>query len=308
MRCAIVFPGQGAQYLGMASALAAEESLVAETLRQADEVLDLPLSRLIDAGPAEELSRTSITQPAVLAVSVAMWRLLRQRHPELQAVAAAGHSLGEFSALVAAGCLDYGDALRLVRLRGQEMQRAVPEGVGAMVALIGLRAAQIEALCALVCEQGVVRAACYNAPTQTVVAGHRRAVERVVELARAHGCRHAVPLAVSAPFHTPLLEPAGRALRAALQEVEISPPAFPVLHNVDALPAMDPQEIRRKLVQQVTHAVRWQECALGLLEYDPQRVLEVGPGYTLTGLMRRIHRKTPVLALDRSTSWERLHG
>ncbi len=308
MRFAIVFPGQGAQYLGMASALAAEESLVAETLEQADEVLDLPLSRLIDVGPAEELARTPITQPAVLAVSVAMWRLLKRRHPQLQAVAAAGHSLGEFSALVAAGCLDYGDALRLVRLRGQEMQRAVPEGVGAMYALIGLRSAQVEALCDEVGERGVARAACYNAPTQTVVAGHREAVERVVQLAQDQGCRHAVPLAVSAPFHTPLLEPAARALRLALDDVELSPPAFPVLHNVDALPANDPHEIRRKLVQQVTHPVRWQECALGLLEYGAQRLLEVGPGYTLAGLMRRIRRKTPVLALDRSTSWEALHG
>ncbi len=305
MRTVVVFPGQGAQYVGMAAQFAANEPVVARTLAEADEALGQPLSTWIAEGPPEQLASTPITQPAVLAVSIAYWRLLQQRYPALEPVAAAGHSLGEYSALVAAGSLDFSDAVRLVHLRGQLMQDAVPAGVGGMAAVLGLDAPAVERLCASVGE-GMVRAACLNGPGQVVVAGHVSALEALGVAAREAGCSGLVPLDVSAPFHTPLLEPAGVGLAQALAEVAVSPPRFPVLHNVDAAPAASPEQIRSKLVRQVTEPVRWEDCARSLLGYEPERALEVGPGGTLTGLFRRVARRFPVLPLDRVATWEQL--
>jgi [acyl-carrier-protein] S-malonyltransferase len=306
MRSVVVFPGQGAQYVGMAAALMADEPIVAETLAQADAALGLPLSRLITTGPAEELASTAVTQPAVLTVSVAMWRLLRQRHPELVPLAAAGHSLGEYSALVAADALDFEDAVRLVHLRGRLMQSAVPAGRGSMAAILGLDGSVVEALCAECEDSGVVRAACFNGPGQVVVAGEVGALEALFARAKQADCRGVVPLAVSAPFHTPLLEPAGRGLAEALASVRIRPPSFPVLQNVDASGSGLPTVIADKLVRQVTEPVRWEACARGLLALEPDRAIEVGPGTTLAGLFRRISRRFPVIALDRQGAWEAL--
>lgn len=304
MRSVVVFPGQGAQYVGMASQLAADEPVVAEALAQADEALGLPLSGWIAAGPAERLASTAITQPAVLAVSVAMWRLLLQRHPDLEPIAGGGHSLGEFSALVAAGALDYGDALRLVHLRGRLMQDAVPAGQGGMAAILGLDADKLDALCRSAATAGVVQAACFNGPGQIVVAGERAALDQLCELAREAGCRGVVGLDVSAPFHTPLLASAGQGLDEALADIDIRPATFPVVQNVDALPSRDPGTIRAKLVRQVTEPVRWEACARTLLAMEPDRAIEVGPGTTLAGLFRRVARRFPVIALDRSGGWE----
>jgi [acyl-carrier-protein] S-malonyltransferase len=306
MRSVVVFPGQGAQYVGMASQLAVDEPVVAQALAQADEALNLPLSSWIAGGPAERLASTAITQPAVLAVSVAMWRLLLQRQPALEPIAGGGHSLGEFSALVAAGALDFGDALRLVHLRGRLMQDAVPAGQGGMAAILGLDAATLDALCHTASAAGVVQAACFNGPGQIVVAGERGAVGKLCELARGAGCRGVVALDVSAPFHTPLLASAGRGLADALAGIDIRPPVFPVVQNVDAEPSLDPATIRAKLVRQVTEPVRWEACARALLAMQPERAIEVGPGTTLAGLFRRVARRFPVIALDRSGGWEAL--
>ena len=306
MRTVVVFPGQGAQAVGMAGQLAATEPVVAETLAQADEALGLPLSRWIAEGPAHQLASTPITQPAVLTVSVAMWRLLRQRHPDLVPTAGAGHSLGEYSALVAAGALDFVDALRVVRLRGQLMQDAVPRGQGGMSAVLGLTGDEVRALCDQAAEAGLVQPACFNGPGQVVVAGERHAVDRLAELARTAGARNVVRLDVSAPFHTPLLRSASEGLAEALSATTILAPTFPVVQNVDAEASAAPSSIREKLVRQVCEPVRWEDCARGLLALEPDRAIEVGPGTTLAGLFRRIKRRFPVVALDRTGAWETL--
>ena len=306
MRTVAVFPGQGAQYVGMASQLAADEPVVAETLARADLALGKPLSEWIAQGPAEQLAATPVTQPAVLAVSVALWRLLLLRHPGLEPIAAAGHSLGEYSALVAAGSLDFDDALRLVHLRGQLMQDAVPSGQGGMVAVLGLAPEAVEAMCHDLADYGLVRPACFNGPGQIVVAGQRQALDRLPEVAQRAGCRGVVDLDVSAPFHTPLLVSAGLGLAAALAEIELRPPRFPIIQNVDGQPSTDPEDIRAKLVRQVTEPVRWEACVGQLLSLQPDRAIEVGPGTTLAGLFRRIARRFPVIPLDRTGAWEQL--
>lgn len=308
MRTALLFPGQGAQYVGMLGD-SSSDPLVADTLAQADEALSLPLSRWIAEGPADKLASTPITQPAVLTVSVALWRLLRQRCPDLDPMVAAGHSLGEYSALVAAGSLDFQDAVRLVHLRGRLMQDAVPRGRGGMLAVLGAKPAWLEAACDEVTGlgDGSVWPACFNGPGQVVVAGHVGALSVLAERCReSDACRGVVELDVSAPFHTPMLDSARRGLELALQEVRLAPPAFPIVQNVDAVPTLDPIAIRDKLVRQVTEPVLWEPCARALLELGPERAIEVGPGSTLAGLLRRIKRRFPVVCLDRSGAWEAL--
>ncbi len=308
MRTALLFPGQGAQYVGMLSGVVAEP-VVRETLEQADAALALPLSRWVLRGPADQLASTPITQPAVLTVSVALWRLLTQRHPRLAPIAAGGHSLGEYSALVAAGAMDFEDAVRLVHLRGRLMQDAVPRGEGRMIAVLGMNGEELEGLCRRVEAggAGLVRPACHNGPRQTVVAGRKAAVQALSELARASAhCRGVVELDVSAPFHTPLLEPARQGLATALADLPIRQAVFPIVQNVDAEPSRDPEVIRSKLVRQVTEPVLWERCARALLDMQPERAIEVGPGTTLAGLLRRIRRRFPVISLDRSGGWESL--
>ncbi len=303
---AVVFPGQGCQYVGMGAALAASSAVMADTLSEADDVLGLPLAEVVARGPAERLAETTVTQPAILAVSVAMWRLLRQLHPTFRPVAAAGHSLGEYTALVAAEAMSFGDALRIVRLRGRLIADTVPSGTGAMVAVLGLDRETLARLCADASQGGIVEPACWNAPGQGVAAGHIDAVERLEASARAAGASDVVRLRVSAPFHTSLLEPVGVALGRALRDVEIREPRFPVLQNVDAAATSDPEGIRANLVAQVSHPVRWEDSARMLLGLGAGRVVEVGPGATLTGLLRRIERRLPVVALDRTPSWDDL--
>jgi len=306
MRTAVVFPGQGAQYVGMGAAHAAVDPVVAETLAEADDALSMPLARLIARGPAEELAATAVTQPAVLAVSVAMWRSLRRRAPGIEPIGAAGHSLGEYAALVAAESLPFADALRLVHLRGRLMQAAVPRGEGCMLAVLGLDDAAVERLCAGLGGEGRAWPACFNGPGQVVVAGHRAAVLRLGALAEQAGAHGTVEIDVSAPFHTPLLESAARGLEEALAAVRVRAPRFPIVQNVDAEPETDPDAIARKLVQQVVAPVRWEACARRLLAMDAERALEVGPGATLTGLFRRVARRFPAIALDRPEAWESL--
>ncbi|MBN1334828.1 MAG: ACP S-malonyltransferase [Deltaproteobacteria bacterium] len=302
---AVVFPGQGCQYVGMGATLAALAPVVADTLAEADEVLGLPLAAIIATGPPDRLSETAVAQPAILAVSVAMWRLLVQVCPEMRPVAAAGHSLGEYSALVASGSLDYADALRIVHLRGRIVEGALEPGTGAMVAILGLDRDTLVHLCAQAAQGRVLEPACWNAPGQGVVAGHADAVERLEACAREAGASTVVRLRVSAPFHTSLLSPAGAALGRALGAVRLRPPGFPVVQNVDASARSDPERIRAGLVAQVSRPVRWEECVRTLVDLGAVRVVEVGPGATLCGLVRRIDRRLSVVALDRF-DWDAL--
>ena len=262
MGLAVVFPGQGCQVVGMGRDLALADPLVADTFAEADAVLGAPLARIMMEGPESSLGETSITQPAILTVSVAMWRRLLARHPGLRPLAAAGHSLGEYSALVAAGSMTFEDALRLVRFRGQAMQEAVPMGHGRMVAILGLQAAVVEDLChevtaSLHAPGSIVQPAAYNCPGQVVVSGSSAAVQVLVERAERAGCRKWRSLNVSAPFHCDLLQPARRRMAAALERVSLRPATFPIIQNADGAAHTDPDEI--------IQAVKWiQPCFGGI--------------------------------------------
>ncbi len=286
MRVAFVFPGQGSQSVGM------DAGLDADTFAEADEALGYRLSAIVREGPPERLAETEITQPALLTTSIAMARALAKARPDLAPSLAAGHSLGEYGALVVAGALDFADAVRLVRLRGRAMQAAVPLGVGAMAAIMGLETEEVRALCEAHAHGEVVELAGHNCPGQTVIAGHVGAVDRVCE-AVGSGARR---LAVSAPFHCALLGPAAYALRAALAEVTIRPPRFPVVQNAMADVAETVDDVRERLVEQVVKPVRWVECVHRLKALGAERCVEVGPGKTLAGLGRRIDRALPVLS------------
>ena len=282
----LLFPGQGSQRVGMGRRLAAEHPIAHATMAEADDALDFPLSRLCFEGPEAELTRTEFCQPAILAVSIAQWRALRTER-EVAPRWLAGHSLGEYAALVVAGALAFRDAVRLVRLRGRAMQSAVPEGVGAMAAIVGLDEAAVTALCADAAEDEVVSPANFNGAGQIAVAGHRGAVERAMRAAKAAGGR-VVPLAVSAPFHCALMAPAAAELASALADVEIAPPAVPIVTNVEAAVNTDASRIRELLVAQVTAPVRWAASMELLQSLGCRRAFEVGPGQVLTKLLQRM--------------------
>jgi [acyl-carrier-protein] S-malonyltransferase len=259
---------------------------------EADEVLGFTLSRLCFEGPEEELQATANTQPAILTHSIAALADLRARSPErLEGAAfAAGHSLGEYSACVAAGALRFADAVRLVRRRGELMQEAVPAGVGAMAAVIGLPAADVEAACREAAGDEVVSAANYNSPEQTVIAGHAAAVERASEACLARGAKRAIRLPVSAPFHSALMRPARERLEELLGKTEFADAAVPVVTNVDAEPASKGDVLRDSLVRQIDSPVRWVESVRRLAALGVDRALEIGPGNVLAGLVRRIEK------------------
>lgn len=291
-RIAFVFPGQGSQAVGMGRDLYENYAVARNVFAIADAALGFPLSKLCFEGPAEELQRTYNTQPALLTVSVAAWRVLEQHGVDADVVA--GHSLGEYSALVAAGALTFADAVRLVRDRGRFMNDAVPAGTGGMGAIIGLDATVVESLCAQV-DTGVVEPATYNSPGQVVVAGHLPAVERCLELASEAGARRVQLLNVSGPFHCSLLKPAGERLAKALDDVIISDPRIPVIANVDARPVTSADAIRDALVEQVSRPVLWEQTVRRLVEDGTSLLVEVGEGRTLCGLARRIAREMPCL-------------
>ena len=291
---AFLFPGQGSQSVGMGAALAAEDPVCRRTFEEADEALGLALSKLCFEGPAEDLTLTANTQPAILTVSVAVDRALAARG--VRPAMAAGHSLGEYSALVAAGVLEFGDAVRAVRLRGLAMQEAVPPGRGAMAAILGMAPEAVETVCADAAQGGeVVSAANFNAPEQTVIAGDAAAGERASRLALERGATRAVPLTVSAPFHCALMEPAARRLEEHLTSVRFSDPMFPVVANADASPVPTGAAARAALVAQVCAPVRWTESIRRLRAMGGATFLEAGPGKVLTGLMRRIDRAAAAL-------------
>lgn len=297
MSFAAAFPGQGSQSPGMLNELAGRCPEVAATFAEASSVLGFDLARLVGEGPAEELDRTENTQPALLAAGVAVWRAWRAQGGPLPA-ALAGHSLGEYSALVAAEALDFADAVKLVRLRGKYMQEAVPAGVGAMAAILGLDARAVGELCVAAQDEGLAAPANLNAPAQTVIAGHVEAVDRVAELAREAGAKRVVMLPVSVPSHCVLMEPAAEALAAALASVRLLPPALPVVNNVDVAAPTTPAEIADALIRQLTHPVRWTETIEALHStYHVNSVIEFGPGKVISGLVRRTDPELKALAV-----------
>jgi [acyl-carrier-protein] S-malonyltransferase len=292
MSVALIFPGQGSQQVGM-HLDASGACWDPDTFAEADDALGYALSRVIAEGPEEALARTEVTQPALLATGVAMARRLLRREPDLRVVGAAGHSLGEYAALVLSGALDFGDAVRLVRVRGRAMQEAVPVGIGGMAAVLGLELAQVEAICADAAQGELVSIAADNCPGQVTVAGHVGAVDRVVAAAEEAG-GVGKRLAVSAPFHCALLRPAADALAEALATVNVRAGTFPVLHNVDGRAAESPHDTRARLVAQVVAPVRWSDCFRGLRALGAEAAYECGPGRTLAGMARRIDKTLPV--------------
>jgi [acyl-carrier-protein] S-malonyltransferase len=302
MSVAFVFPGQGSQAVGMGRALSEAFPESRAVFEEADEAVGFALSRLCFEGPEAELQLTANTQPAILAASVAALRPLVARGARPDWVA--GHSLGEYSALVAAGAIGFADAVRTVRRRGEYMQEAVPVGVGAMAAILGLDLVAIEEACREAAQNEVVSPANVNSPGQVVIAGHAAAVVRASERCLAKGARRAVKLPVSAPFHCALMRPAQERLLPELRAVPFHDPAAPLVNNVDARVARDAETCREGLVRQVTGAVRWQESVELLVREGVTTFVEVGPGTVLGGLVRKIARGTRVLSVDSPESLE----
>jgi [acyl-carrier-protein] S-malonyltransferase len=296
MTLAFVFPGQGSQSMGMLDALANEFTDVEKTFRAASEVLGYDLWDIVQNGPAEKLNSTDITQPAMLAAGVAVWRVWQAKGGTQPAVLA-GHSLGEYSALVCGGSLAFEDAIKLVAERGRLMQQAVPAGTGAMAAVLGLDDDTVRAVCTEAMAGEVVEAVNFNSPGQVVVAGHKTAVERVVELAKAKGAKRALLLPVSVPSHCALMQPAAEKLATVLEGVAIQPPQIPVINNVDVAMPTDPVAIRSALVRQLHSPVRWVETIQKMAADGVDRLIECGPGKVLVGLNKRIERNMAAQAV-----------
>ena len=296
MKIAFVFPGQGSQAVGMLDAWA-QDAVVSDTMAQASDALGQNLSSLISAGPAEELNLTTNTQPVMLASAVAMYRAWRQAGGQ-EPSWVAGHSLGEYSALAAAGSLELSDAVKLVRIRADAMQQAVPVGQGGMAAVLGLDDDTVRSVCAQAAQGEVVEAVNFNAPAQVVIAGHKAAVERACELAKEAGAKRALMLPVSAPFHSSLLQPAAEKLAQALAGIQVEAPRIPLVNNVDVASVSDPAAIKDALVRQAWHPVRWVETIQFMKAQGVTHVIECGPGKVLSGLVKRIDRDLVGLSIS----------
>ena len=300
MTRAFVFPGQGSQHVGMGRALAEAMDAARLVYEEVDDALDQRLTRLMFEGPEAELVLTEHAQPALMAVALAVVRVLEAEggfRLSDRCALVAGHSVGEYSALVAVGSLTLGDAARLLRHRGQAMQQAVPVGEGAMAALLGVDLEAAEAVAAAAADGAVCTAANDNAPGQVVISGDRAAIERAIEIAPKHGVRRSIGLPVSAPFHCSLMAPAADAMAEALADTEIAVPSTPLVSNVTAEPMTEPDEIRRLLVEQVTAMVRWRESILYLRDHGVEAIAELGPGSVLSGLTRRIDRELAAVSV-----------
>lgn len=284
---AFVFPGQGSQSIGMVDALATNYPIVKHTFEQASDAIGFDLWALVKEGPIEQLNQTHNTQPAMLAAGFAIWTALCQQSA-IRPAWMAGHSLGEYTALVCAGALDFEDALRLVVARGKLMQAAVPEGVGAMAAILGLDDKEVIQVCAAAAEQEVVAAVNFNSPGQVVIAGHVAAVDRAVALAKAAGAKKAVALPVSVPSHCVLMADAAKQLAEHLSSVSIATPTTKVIHNVDVSSHLVPNEIRHALAEQLYQPVRWADSVQYLHDNGVRQFVECGPGKALLGLNKRI--------------------
>ena len=286
---AIVFPGQGSQTVGMLADLAEQFDVVKQTFAEASDALGYDLWALVQDGPVEDLNQTQRTQPALLTASVAIWRLWQQQGGA-QPVVLAGHSLGEYSALVCAGVIDFQSAVKLVELRGKLMQEAVPAGIGAMSAIIGLDNDAIAAACAQAAEDQVCSPVNFNSPGQVVIAGNKEAVERANVLCKEAGAKRALPLPVSVPSHCALMKPAADKLAIALEGLAFNAPTIPVINNADVATEIDPVAIKLALVKQLYNPVRWTETVERMASEGVEELLEMGPGKVLTGLTKRIDR------------------
>lgn len=286
---AYVFPGQGSQSIGMVSGWQQDQATVDEVFQVAADSLGYDLLTVVNAGPESELNRTEVTQPAMLCAGVASWRIASSRQDMPPPLVMAGHSLGEYTALVCSGSIELADAVALVARRGQLMQSAVAQGEGAMAVIIGLDDADVVAACAKV-DDGVVEAANFNAPGQVVIAGSSAAVTRAMQHAQDMGARRAMPIPVSVPSHCSLMAGAAEALGAELEKIEIRMPCIPVIHNQNAAPAASVEEIRQRLVLQLYQPVRWVDCVEAMRAQGVGGLIECGPGKVLTGLARRIEK------------------
>lgn len=308
MNHAFIFPGQGSQYVGMGQELLAEVKEAADVFARADEALGRPLTKLIAEGPESDLTLTWNTQPAILTVSVACLAALKAR-TGLVPLAVAGHSLGEYAALVAAGVLTFEDAVVTVEKRGRYMQEAVPVGVGAMYAILGLEAEAVEKICAQVSAGGrVVTLANDNCPGQLVISGHADAAEAAAKLMKEAGAKRAVMLNVSAPFHSPLMTPAAEKLRLDLAKITFSGPTCPVVCNVDAKAHTNPADFADLLARQVASQVRWTECVRTLKGLGATTLLEIGPGKVLTGMVKRIEKELEAANIENLAGLTALAG
>lgn len=304
----MVFPGQGSQSIGMLSALAETSVQVTETFAQASEVLGYDLWRLVQNGPEEELNKTDRTQPAMLAAGVAVWRVWQANSEAVPAIMA-GHSLGEYTALVCAGALGFTDAISLVAERGGCMQTAVPAGVGAMAAILGLDDEVVAAVCRQVAGDEVVSPVNFNSPGQVVIAGHTGAVQRAITAAREAGAKRALELPVSVPSHCALMKPAAEQFAARLEQTAINPPAIQVIQNVDAAAHEQPDSIRANLARQLYSPVRWVDTVHAMRADGISRIIEAGPGKVLTGLCKRIDKSITALPVfDPATLTTALSG
>lgn len=295
MKLAMVFPGQGSQSVGMMNGYG-DLPEIRRTIAEASDILGEDIGRLMAEGPAAELNRTVNTQPVMVTADVAVyraWRALGGAAPEL----VAGHSLGEYSALVVAGALSFEECLPLVRLRAAAMQEAVPEGRGAMAAILGLDDAAVVSACEEAAQGEVVEAVNFNAPAQVVIAGHADAVKRAMEAAKGRGAKRALPLPVSAPFHSSLMAPAAARLKQALDKATVRTPEIPVIHNLDAMTHFQPESIRAALFGQADHPVLWTQCIKAMASGGVTHVFECGPGKVLTPLSKRICADLQALAL-----------
>jgi [acyl-carrier-protein] S-malonyltransferase len=296
MSLAFVFPGQGSQAIGMLNDLAGQYPLIKATYAEASSVLGYDVWDIVQHGPEEKLNSTEITQPAMLAAGVACWRIWQDQHGKLPMVMA-GHSLGEYTALVCAGSLQFADAIKLVNARGKYMQQAVPPGTGAMAAILGLDDAVVKDVCAQAAQSSIVQAVNFNSPGQVVIAGHKDAVERATVLAKEKGAKRAVLLPVSVPSHCDLMRPAAQQLRQDLENIAVLKPAIAVLNNVDVAQPDDPALIRDALMRQLYQPVRWVDIIQQMAKLGVSHLVECGPGKVLTGLNKRIEKTLAVYAI-----------
>ncbi len=301
-KISFVFPGQGSQSVGMLAQIADSNDVIKTTVATASEVLEFDLWQLMQEGPQESLSLTENAQPAILTASISLWRLWQQRGGQKPHLLA-GHSLGEWSALVAAGVLAFEDAVKLVQKRGQYMQQAVPVGVGAMAAIIGLADELVESACAEVSGDEQVVPVNYNSPGQLVIAGHKLAVEKAIEVCKAKGAKRAMLLPVSAPFHTPLMKPAAESLAAHIRDTPFQAPSIPVIHNVGVVSESEPENIKQRLLEQIYSPVPWVAC-VNALSNSCTTFIECGPGKVLAGLNRRINKSLVSFSIEDEEAFE----
>ncbi|MGM0542819.1 MAG: ACP S-malonyltransferase [Pseudomonadota bacterium] len=294
---ALIFPGQGSQQLGMLRELAERYSVVGTTFEEASDALSYDLWKVVQEGPEASLNATECTQPALLSASVAIWRVWQELEGPRPTVMA-GHSLGEYSAMVCAGALGFAEGVKLVRLRGDAMQQAVPAGEGGMAAILGLDNDAVEAACAHAAQGEVVSAVNYNAPGQVVIAGGKAAVERAIAACQDAGAKRAMPLPVSVPSHCDLMRPAAERLAAAMQDINLRPPRYTVIQNVDAEAHADVDTLRTRLIEQLYQPVRWTSCVEAMAAQGANVFIECGPGKVLTGLNKRIVRGSKSLAVN----------